>query len=135
MLTLLKRHVRTSHVSGFTHIFGGGVGRRVGGVYWPTTILRLLLNILLICVVIEVCAGYRWSARTRTRTAADRQTDMPNKVCYLPPDMYTHPPLLVMSPRISNQHGCITREVCLIDGCMKSPLVCCVYVAMKCVCV
>lgn len=44
-----------------------------------------------------------------------------------------------MSPRISNQHGCITREVCLIDGCMKSPLLCsvfvCACVAMKCVCV
>lgn len=39
---------------------------------------------------------------------------------------------VTMSPQISNQHACTTRgEVCLIDGCMKSPLLCCVFM---CVC-
>lgn len=42
---------------------------------------------------------------------------------------HCHLLLLVMSPWISNQHKCVTRvKGCLIDGCMKSPLLCCVFV-------
>lgn len=123
VLTLLKIHVRTSHVSCLTHIFGGVRG---GGHL----------------EAVAQCPAYMCGYSLNGAELAVRYELGPNSMLPTPTHLHTHthPLLLVMSPRISNQHGCITRgEVCLIDGCMKSPLLCCVFVcvhvAMKCVCV
>lgn len=135
VLTLLKTHVRTSHVSCLAHIFrgvgGAGLGG-VGGAVFPS--LQPPASSLHLEAVAQRlanmcgCSLRGASLLVLTDGQQQQQTDMalkyelgPNNMLPPPTHIYTHtqPPHillslsclcnLVMYPLIANQHDCITR--------------------------